>query len=149
RRLRELRVPALREEDPFGQADGDGENAGDDQQREGPDDRVKNPTLLAHRFPCAEKKSEIDRVPAVGRQCVEQADQGNHAQRDGEAHDGEDGAADQAAAGGAGHCAPPAPITTCLRTISRATTFSASVTRNSSSAISISDASISPSASEN
>src|SRR5205814_194515 len=83
------------------------------------------------------KEAEADRRPTVGDQRVEQACQRHEAQDDAEAHQGEDAAADPAAAGGARHDTPPA---TCRRTSSRAITFSASVTRNSSSAISMSDA---------
>src|SRR3954447_22417630 len=102
---------------------------------------MENPALFAHGFPRAKEKAETDRVPPVSPERVQQADQRHHAQHDAEAHQPQDGAADPAAAGRAGHCAPPAPMTTCRRTISRAITFNTSVTRNSSNAISTSEAS--------
>src|SRR5947209_4029043 len=135
--MRQACVSALRQEDAFREPDRDREDASDDQQRYRSEDRMNDSATFADGFPRAEKEVKVDHFPSVGDQRVQQARQRDQAQDDAQPHQGEHRSADPSSAGGAGHAGPPA---TCLRTISRAITFTASVTRNSSSAISISDA---------
>jgi hypothetical protein len=136
-RLRQFGVTLLCEVDAFGKSDGDREDASDDEQREGSEDRVDDAAFLSDRLPGAEEKAEADHLPAVGDQRVEEARQRNHAQHHAQPHEGENASADPSSPGGSRHAAAPA---TCFRTISRAAMFRANVTRNSSNAISMSDA---------